>query len=290
MTGAGPMRAASPNAFTILCIRPVDECPGGVFTPGMKQSLTALGSRLQRLPLIGPVFSRVGEMERVTLAVIACAALAFYAFLSIADEVVEGSTHALDERILLLLREPGNTSDPIGPGWLEESVRDLTALGGTTLLTLVTVAVLVYLLLIGKKLTAFMVFVSVAGGTALSSALKWGIGRPRPDLVPHGMEVYTASFPSGHSTMSAVVYLTLGALLARSQPQQRVKVFLLVMAASVTVIVGISRIYLGVHWPTDVLGGWALGAGWACLCWLVLLWMQERGEVEPEGRGPAAPE
>ena len=148
-------------------------------------------------------------------------------------------------------------------------------------------AVLVYLLLVGKRLTAFMVFVSVAGGTVLSSALKWGIGRPRPDLVPHGMEVYTASFPSGHSTMSAVVYLTLGALLARTQPRWRVKVFLLGLAASVTVIVGISRIYLGVHWPTDVLGGWALGAGWACLCWLALLWLQMRGEVEPEGKPPA---
>lgn len=256
----------------------------------MKRTLAAFGTRLQRLPVIGPVFSRVSQMERVTLAVIAFTALAFYAFFGLADEVLEGATHALDERILLLLREPGNPSDPIGPGWLEESVRDLTALGGTTILTLVTLAVLIYLLLIGKRLTAFMVFISVAGGTALSSGLKWGIGRPRPDLVPHGMEVYTASFPSGHSTMSAVVYLTLGALLARSQPQQRVKIFLLALAASVTVIVGISRIYLGVHWPTDVLGGWALGAGWACLCWLVLLWLQMRGEVEPEGRGPSARE
>ncbi|MEP9376523.1 phosphatase PAP2 family protein [Aquabacter sp. CN5-332] len=256
----------------------------------MKQTISTIGSRLRQIPVLGPVFSRVSQMERVTLAVIAAGALAFYAFLGLADEVMEGETHQLDERILLSLREPGNTSDPLGPPWLEESVRDLTALGGTTILTLVTAAVLIYLLLIGKRLTAFMVFVSVAGGTVLSSALKWGIARPRPDLVPHGMEVYTSSFPSGHSTMSAVVYLTLGALLARAQPQQRVKVFLLVLAAAVTVIVGISRVYLGVHWPTDVLGGWALGAAWACLCWLALLWLQMRGEVEPEGQGPAAQE
>ncbi len=258
------------------------------FTRVMTQTPNTFGSRLRRIPLLGPVFSRVSEMERVTLAVIMTTALAFYAFLALADEVLEGETHRLDERILLALRETGDRSDPIGPRWLEESVRDLTALGGTTILTLVTAAVLIYLLLIGKRLTAFMVLVSVAGGTVLASVLKWGIARPRPDLVPHGMEVYTSSFPSGHSTMSAVVYLTLGALLARSQPQQRVKVFLLVLAAAVTVIVGVSRVYLGVHWPTDVLGGWALGAGWACLCWLVLLWLQMRGEVEPEGRGPAA--
>lgn len=252
----------------------------------MMQPSSRLVAWLRRLPVIGPALSHVVRMEWLTLAVIAVAALAFYGFLSLAGEVMEGETHRLDERILLMLREPGNTADPIGPGWLEESVRDLTALGGTTILTLVTLAVLVYLLLVGKRLTAFMVFVSVAGGTVLSSALKWGIGRPRPDLVPHGMEVYTASFPSGHSTMSAVVYLTLGALLARTQPRWRVKVFLLGLAASVTVIVGISRIYLGVHWPTDVLGGWALGAGWACLCWLALLWLQMRGEVEPEGKTP----
>lgn len=247
---------------------------------------TRFGAFLQTIPLLGPVFSRVGRMERVTLAVIAFTAMAFYGFLALMDEVLEGETHQLDERILLMLREPGDTADPLGPAWLEESVRDLTALGGTTILTLVTLAALIYLLLVGKRLTALMVFVSVAGGTILSSALKWGIGRPRPDLVPHGMEVYTASFPSGHSTMSAVVYLTLGALLARSQPRLRVKLFLLGLAASVTVIVGISRIYLGVHWPTDVLGGWALGAGWACLCWLALLWLQMRGEVEPEGKAP----
>lgn len=252
----------------------------------MKQTLSAMGTRLREIPVIGPALARVSEMERVTLAVIMIAALAFYAFIGLADEVMEGETHRLDEMILLALREPGDSSDPLGPGWLEESVRDLTALGGTTILTLVTLAALIYLLLIGKRLTAFMVFVSVAGGTVLSSVLKWGIARPRPDLVPHGMEVYTSSFPSGHSTMSAVVYLTLGALLARAQPQQRVKIFLLVLAATVTVIVGISRVYLGVHWPTDVLGGWALGAGWACLCWLLLLWLQMRGQVEPEARGP----
>ncbi len=250
----------------------------------MKEALSTLNRRLQRLPVIGPMLLRVSELERATLAIIALAALAFYGFLALAEDVLEGEVHSLDERILLALRETGDRSDPIGPPWFEESMRDLTALGGTTLLTLMTLAVLAYLVLVRKRQTALMVAVSVAGGAILSSALKWGIGRPRPDLVPHGMDVYTASFPSGHSTMSAVVYLTLGALLARSQPRQRVKVFLLAMAAGLTVIVGVSRVYLGVHWPTDVLGGWALGASWACLCWLIMLWLQERGEVEREAQ------
>ena len=248
----------------------------------MNSLIVSLSRRLQDLPVIGRVFNRVSELERVTLGIVLTAALAFYAFFVLADEVIEGDTRTLDTKILLSLRVPGDPSDPIGPPWLEEAMRDLTALGGTTLLTLVTLAVLIYLMLLRKRHTAVMVVASIAGGALLSTLLKWMFARPRPDIVPHGMEVYTASFPSGHSTMAAVVYLTLGALLARSQAQQGVKVFLLSLAACVTVIVGISRLYLGVHWPTDVLGGWALGAGWACLCWLTMLWLQEKGEVETE--------
>ncbi len=116
----------------------------------------------------------------------------------------------------------------------------------------------------------------------MSTLLKQLFSRPRPDLVPHESFVYTASFPSGHSMMAAVTYLTLGALLARVQPRRQVKAYLLVLAALVTLLVGISRVYLGVHWPTDVLAGWAAGAIWALLSWLVARWLQRRGQVEPD--------
>ena len=123
---------------------------------------------------------------------------------------------------------------------------------------------------------------AVGGGIVLSSLLKAGFERPRPELVPHGSLVYTASFPSGHSMMAAVVYLTLGALLARAQPRRRLKVYLLALAVLVTVAVGISRVYLGVHWPTDVLAGWTIGGAWALLWWAVALGLQRRGRIEPE--------
>ena len=110
--------------------------------------------------------------------------------------------------------------------------------------------------------------------------------RPRPELVPHGAEIYTASFPSGHAMMAAVVYLTLGALLARTQSGRSVKAYILAIAVILTVLVGASRVYLGVHWPTDVLAGWALGGTWALACWLVMLWLQVRGEVEGEMVAP----
>ncbi|WP_426959868.1 phosphatase PAP2 family protein [Muricoccus radiodurans] len=114
-----------------------------------------------------------------------------------------------------------------------------------------------------------------------SSLLKIGYDRPRPDLVPHAVEVYTASFPSGHAMLSAVTYLTLGALLMRVQPSRRVRSFVLGMAILTTLMVGISRVYLGVHWPTDVMAGWCFGAGWAVICSMAaLLWIRRRA-----GRG-----
>ncbi len=116
----------------------------------------------------------------------------------------------------------------------------------------------------------------------MSYLLKIGFGRPRPDLVPHVSYVYTASFPSGHSMMSAVTYLTLGALLARIHPERRIKVYILIISVLTTLAVGISRVYMGVHWPTDVLGGWTLGASWALLCWLVMRVLQIHGHINPE--------
>ncbi|MBR9904520.1 MAG: phosphatase PAP2 family protein, partial [Gammaproteobacteria bacterium] len=115
-----------------------------------------------------------------------------------------------------------------------------------------------------------------------STVMKLGFDRPRPDLVPHEAMVYTASFPSGHSMMSAVTYLTLAALLIRVQPALRLKAYLLILAILLTLLVGISRVYLGVHWPTDVLAGWTAGASWAALCWIVMRWMQRHGQLEPE--------
>ncbi len=238
--------------------------------------------RLEAFPVIGRLLASVSHMERVTLATLAFAACALYAFVKIADEVMDHETGSLDRGILLALRNPENLSDPLGPPWVEEMMRDFTALGSTGVLTLLTLVVLAFLMMTQKRHAALLVAVSVAGGTALSQVMKWGFDRPRPDLVPHGMAVYTQSFPSGHAMLSAVVYLTLGALLARTQARTRVKVFLLMVAAALTVVVGISRIYLGVHWPTDVLGGWMLGAGWAALCWLVMLWLQRKGEVESD--------
>jgi undecaprenyl-diphosphatase len=107
----------------------------------------------------------------------------------------------------------------------------------------------------------------------LNLLLKLGFDRPRPDLVPHLTEAYQTSFPSGHSMSSAATYLTLGAMLARVQPSRRLKIYFLSLAIAVMLLVGFSRVYLGVHWPSDVLAGWAAGAIWALACWLLAWWL-----------------
>jgi undecaprenyl-diphosphatase len=218
--------------------------------------------------------------EAGPLISLAALSLFAWAFIELAGDVLEGDTATFDRAILLGLREPGDPADPIGPSWLEEAARDITALGGHVVLTIVTLASIAYLMMTRKSHAALLVVAAVGGGMLLSSALKLGFERPRPDLVPHAARVYTASFPSGHAMLSAVTYLTLGALLARVQPSRRLKAFLIGLAVTLTILVGASRVYLGVHWPSDVLAGWCVGAAWASLCWFIALQLQRRGQVE----------
>ncbi len=202
----------------------------------------------------------------VALILAAGAAWGFIALLDVAGEV---RPHALDERILLAFRVPDRLDDPIGPPWVEEAVRDFTSLGSVSVLVFMVLAVLFYLLLARKAGTALFVLFAVLGGQALSSLLKLTVDRPRPDLVPHIAETFTLSFPSGHAMLSAVTYLTLGSLLARVLPGRWLKAYAMTVAVTLTVLIGVSRLYLGVHWPSDVLAGWCAGAAWAALCWLL---------------------
>ncbi len=222
----------------------------------------------------------VGRHERGTLVLLFLISTGLWAFVEIADEVLEQDTESFDRAVLLALRSPDDPADPIGPRWFEEAVRDVTALGGVAVVGFLTLAVTGFLVLEGKTHAAGFVVVAVLGGWLLSVGLKEYVGRPRPALVPHSTHVMSESFPSGHSLISAVAYLTLGALVARTHPMLTVKAYALVLATLVTLLVGSSRVYLGVHWPTDVLAGWALGGSWALLCWLAAAWLQRRGRLE----------
>ena len=217
-----------------------------------------------------------------TLVLLILATGALWAFAALAAEMVEGDLSSFDETLLLALRTPGNPDDPLGPQWVEEMMRDITALGGATLLTLITACVVIALLLRRRWRDAVFLLIAVIGGRLLGVIAKAGFSRPRPDLVPHEMEAYSHAFPSGHSMMAAATYLTLAVMLSRAEVSFRMKAFYLALAAVLTVAVGISRVFLGVHWPSDVVGGWAAGAFWALLCALVARWLDRRGAIEHE--------
>jgi undecaprenyl-diphosphatase len=219
------------------------------------------------------------------LAAIAAASGLLLAFLSLADEVLEGETEAFDNAILMVFRDPGNVDQVIGPSWVHEMVRDITALGSFSLLSLVVVGVCAYLVMVRLKAAALLLIVSVLGGTLLSTFLKMGYNRPRPDLTAMS-EQFTASFPSGHAMLSAVTFLTIGAILARLAPRRNLKIFAIVGAVFLTLIVGFSRLYMGVHYPSDILAGWCLGAAWAMVCSAIAFKLQRTGAVETPAPEP----
>jgi len=223
---------------------------------------------------------RGGKTEFRTLATLLLVVGLLLVFGLIANEMSEGETRAFDNAVLLAMRSPTNHSDPIGPRWFEDSVRDVTSLGSNTVLTIIVFGTVGFLALSRARAAAVLVLVSVGGGTVLVQTLKTVFGRVRPDVVPHSLVELTRSFPSGHTTLAAVTYLTLGALVARVQSSRPLKTYVLCFAITLTLLVGVSRVYLGAHWPTDVLAGWCLGAAWATVCWIAAAWLQREGRVE----------
>jgi len=216
----------------------------------------------------------VGKREFATLLFMVTICAGIWGFAELADEVMEGETHVFDQAIFMAFHN--DYGQPVGPQWVHKIGRDITALGGATVLTLLTLAVVGFLLLQGNARLALLVFGAVGSGFLASALLKLGFERPRPDLVTPAVHVYTYSFPSGHAMQSAVVYLCLGILLAREQTLLRLKIYLMLLAILLTLLVGISRIYLGVHWPTDVLAGWTAGGVWGLLFWALAQWLQQR--------------
>lgn len=236
--------------------------------------------------LVRRIVGWILEHELTTLLLLLVTGMGIWTFIEIADEVLEGDSHRFDKQILLSLRTVEDRADPLGPSWLEEAARDVTGLGSVAVLTIVAITIGGYLLCTKRRWVALFLGVSIVGGVSFASLLKSGFDRPRPELVPHQTEIFTKSFPSGHASMSAIVFLTAGAIMARTQSGRRTKGFLIAMPLLVTILVGVTRVYLGVHWPTDVLAGWSLGVTWAAASWLLFRFLERRYRL-PTAATPA---
>ena len=235
--------------------------------------MTSLGARFRAVRDRGELALLVGALLTIVLAI---------AFLALAGNVLEGDTQHFDERLLAALRSPDDPQRPIGPRWLPGAALDITALGSAVVLGLAVLGIAGFLLLQGAWRSAVFVVAASSGGWVLNSLLKSAFGRARPDVVPHLREVMTLSFPSGHAMTSAAVYLTLGALLMRIAKRPLTKFYCMSAAMLITALVGASRVYLGVHYPTDVLAGWLGGLSWALVCWLVERALERRAGLKRE--------
>lgn len=178
--------------------------------------------------------------------------------------------------VLLALRERSDLSNPLGPEWFEAVAGDVTALGGFTVITLALILVMATLTMLRHGSAAIFLGLSLLSGTALSTGLKLFFERARPEIVPHADRVFTQSFPSGHAMMSMVAWMLMAAIAVRFVPSHGLRLLLMASAFALSILIGASRVYLGVHWPTDVLAGWLLGLFWASACWLLAHTINQR--------------
>jgi len=223
-------------------------------------------------PSLPPKLIRPWEWPALALLAVSLAGLGGY----LADELIEGERFSIDSAILLGLRTPGDLSRPVGPGWLQQSAVDISALGGFTLMWLFGLTGVVWLLAVRKRAEAAWIAASMIGSAVIDAWLKNWVGRPRPALVPHLVQVETLSFPSGHAMVSAAVYLTLALMLAEGIERRAGRAALIAFAVTLVLLIGCSRVYLGVHWPSDVLAGWSFGAAWALAVFAGNRWLRAR--------------
>jgi undecaprenyl-diphosphatase len=230
-----------------------------------------------------PRFRKPRDREELRILLGAVTVLAMiWIFAALANAVREGDTRQFDEWVLSALRQDSDKSQLKGPRWLTLGAEDITALGSPTVLGLTVLAVTGYLLLHGLYRNGLFIFAASVGGWVLNWLLKLAFARARPDVVPHLREVMSSSFPSGHALTSAAVYLTLGTLLMRIAEGRLAKYYCIAIAMFVTFLVGVSRVFLGVHYPSDVVAGWLIGMSWALLCWAVERTLERRAGLKRE--------
>jgi undecaprenyl-diphosphatase len=228
-------------------------------------------------------WGRPGWERFVHVAAAVTFVIAATIFFDLATDALKGDYLPLESKIMQAMRHGG---EPLGPRGTEAVIRDITSLGSAVVLILMTLLILGFLCISGRLRVAALIAIATAGGQALNLALKQAFTRERPDVTLRLVEVTSTSFPSGHAMASSIFYLTMGALLARTARQRREKTYFVASALLITFMIGLSRVYLGVHYPTDVLAGWCAGTAWALLCWFVADWLGRRGKLRAETGEP----
>lgn len=237
---------------------------------------------------------RLLRAEIAAVAALFVVAVGVMTFVEVADDMTEADGIAFDQMVLEAVRPYADPGRGWGPWWMEEAAADLTSLGGISVLGLFAVIVIGFLLFQRKWLSSLLLAVGLIGGVMLSEGLKGVFERERPPVEYQAVETINASFPSGHALLATVFYLSIGVMLTRAFPRRRFKTYVLAVAVVVALIVGVTRIYLGAHWASDVFAGWSLGAAWAMALWLVAYaverFQRRRGGLHDEPSGDAETE
>jgi undecaprenyl-diphosphatase len=197
------------------------------------------------------------------LVATAAIGLCVFSFVVIASEIDGAPGYAFDAAILIAVRSAATSWLPAP---LESIMRDLTGLGSNLVIYTTILIVSLYLLLMREWRAVLALMATVTPGIVLCDVLKLWFMRPRPNIVSPGQPVYSMSFPSSHAMLSTLVFLTQATLLTAKCKRRSIKVS---VATTMAILIGFSRIYLGVHWPTDVLAGWAAGLALALTEWLI---------------------
>jgi undecaprenyl-diphosphatase len=225
-----------------------------------------------------PAFVR---QEKLLVAAVLLVIASTWVFIELLDEILEDETEEIDAWIMGVLHSGPDPNIPIGPDWIIAAALDLTALGGPAVLTLTVALVSGYLALLRDFRSMRLVLITSILGLGLNSLLKVVVGRERPPEAVRLAHETTASFPSGHSALAAIIYLTLGAILAVTRPRRRERIYIIAAALLITGMVGLTRVYLGVHYPTDVLAGWSVGLAWTLVC-LIIAHRLQRADAAPQ--------
>lgn len=234
-----------------------------------------------RIPIFLRRMLRIARTEIAAVTALFVVALGVMTFVEVADDMTEADGQAFDQAVLAWMQPVAG--EPRGPWWLQEAAADLTSLGGISVLGLFAVIAITFLLIQRKRLSALLLVLGLAGGVALSEGLKALFERERPPAAFQAVETLNASFPSGHALLSTVFYLTLGVMLTRAFPRAHLKAFVLGAAMTVALLIGLTRVYLGAHWASDVFAGWCAGAAWAMALWLAAYAIGRRQAVRATG-------